>query len=357
MKKRTVLIMAGGTGGHIMPGLAVAAVLQQRGWEIAWMGDPQRMEGRLVPQAGITLHPIAFSGVRGKRLTTLLALPFTLLRACLQARKVFAQVKPDVALGLGGYVAFPGGLVAYLRRTPLLIHEQNAVAGTANRWLARIASKTLAGFPGALRDALVVGNPVRADMVAASPAKERYAARRGPLRLLVVGGSLGAEALNTIVPQAMSLLTPNQRPEVIHQTGEQHLERVRKRYEAVDVPADCRAFIDDMAQTMQAHDLIICRAGAMTVAEVAACGVAALFVPLPHAIDDHQTANASYLSGCDAAWLLPQAEFSAEWLAAWLQNLDRQTLADVASHAQEHASPHAAEKIADACEVLAGGAS
>src|SRR3546814_706223 len=329
MSTRTLLIMAGGTGGHIMPGLAVAHEMKARGWRVIWMGDPERMEGRLVPPQGFELVPLHFSGLRGKGLLALLKLPFTLARACAQARRHLAQVRPEVVLGMGGYVAFPGGIMAALSRIPLVIHEQNAVAGTANRWLAKLARKVLVGFPGALPGAVMVGNPVRQALAQATPAAQRYTARQGPLRLLVVGGSLGAAALNTVVPQALAQLPSSERPLVTHQAGERHLAALRASYEQTGVQAICHAFIDDMAAALSDADVVICRAGAMTVAEVAAVGVAALFVPLPHAIDDHQTANARYLSDCQGGWLQKQSELSPQWLAQWLRGISRAELAQI----------------------------
>ncbi|NYT62444.1 undecaprenyldiphospho-muramoylpentapeptide beta-N-acetylglucosaminyltransferase [Alcaligenaceae bacterium] len=346
----TLLIMAGGTGGHIMPGLAVAHEMQARGWRVYWLGHPERMEGRLVPPQGFELVPLRFSGLRGKGALALLKLPFTLTKACWQARKSLQRIQPDVVLGMGGYVAFPGGLMAALRRIPVVIHEQNAVAGTANRWLAKLASKVLVGFPGALPGAVMVGNPVRQALAQVEPAAQRYAQRQGPLRVLVVGGSLGAAVLNTVVPQALAQLAENERPLVTHQAGEQHLVSLRNTYQRLGVEAHCHAFIDDMAQALSYADVVICRAGAMTVAEVAAVGVAALFVPLPHAIDDHQTANARYLSDCHAGWLQKQSELTPEWLAQWLRGTTRTELAEVARHAHEHACLNATRQIADACE-------
>uniref|UniRef100_UPI0033413D0F undecaprenyldiphospho-muramoylpentapeptide beta-N-acetylglucosaminyltransferase n=1 Tax=Castellaniella defragrans TaxID=75697 RepID=UPI0033413D0F len=346
---RTILIMAGGTGGHIMPGLAVGAELRARGWRVLWLGNPERMEGRLVPAQGYDLLALRFGGVRGKGIGALLKLPFSLTAACVRAGRLLREHRPDVVLGMGGYVAFPGGLMARLLGIPLVVHEQNAVAGTANRWLARLAARVLTGFPGALPDALMVGNPVREALLRVVPAAQRYAAREGALRVLVLGGSLGAAPLNERVPEAIARLPASRRPLVRHQTGERHVEAVRARYETLGVAAETSAFIEDMAQALADADLVICRAGAMTVAEVAAVGVAALFIPLPHAIDDHQTANARYLSECGGGWMMPQNTLDAETLAAWLDARSRAELADVARHAREHASLDAAQRIADAC--------
>lgn len=354
MTARTLLIMAGGTGGHIMPGLAVAHEMRHRGWRVLWMGHPERMEGRLVPAQGFELVPLRFAGVRGKGFAALLRLPATLTYACWQAFRGLRKNRPDVVLGMGGYVAFPGGLMAALCRIPLVIHEQNAIAGTANRWLARLAGKVLVGFPGALPGAIMAGNPVRSELTRMAPAAQRYAGRQGALRVLVMGGSLGAQILNTVVPQALAQLAEPDRPVVTHQAGEQHLVGLRSSYEQLGVAAQCYAFIDDMASVLADADLLICRAGAMTVAEVAVTGVAALFIPLPQAIDDHQTANARYLSDCGGAWLQNQAEFSATWLAQWLKARTREELARVALHANEHGRSQAAEQIADACEQASG---
>lgn len=352
---RSILIMAGGTGGHIMPGLAVAHHLRAQGWKVHWLGHPDRMEGRLVTEHHFPLLPLRFSGLRGKGAGALAKLPFRLTQACLEARSAIKACQPDVILGMGGYVAFPGGLMAKLSGIPLVIHEQNAIGGTANRYLAKIARQTLVGFPGALPGAVMVGNPVRAAFTKQLSPAQRYEQRTGPLRVLIIGGSLGAAPLNETVPVALARLPVDQRPQVVHQTGEKHAYLVKQRYQEVDVPAKVVSFIDDMAGALANADVVICRAGAMTVAEVAAVGVAALFVPLPHAIDDHQTANARYLSDCQAAWVQPQPQLTPEWLAQWLQQLDRDQLKNMAIHAQEHAQIEATEKIANTCIRLAKG--
>lgn len=352
---RSILIMAGGTGGHIMPGLAVAHYLQTQGWQVYWLGNPERMEGRIVPEQGFELLPLHFSGLRGKGLGALLKLPFRLLKACLEARKAIKRSRPSVVLGMGGYVAFPGGLMAKLAAIPVVVHEQNAIGGTANRYLSKIAAQSLVGFPGALPGAVMVGNPVREAFTKQSSPAERYEQREGALRLLVIGGSLGAAPLNQVLPEALAQIAAEQRPQVTHQTGADHIKTVQQAYASVGVEATTVSFISDMAAAMAAADIIICRAGAMTVAEVAAVGTAALFVPLPHAIDDHQSANARYLSDCHAAWLQPQAELSVEWLAQWMLQLNREQLKQIAIHAQEHAQLDATEKIAKACIRLAKG--
>ncbi len=354
MTTPTLMIAAGGTGGHIMPGLAVAQEMRARGWQVTWLGHPERMEGRLVPAQGIALQPLRFAGLRGRGALAWLSLPWRLLSACRQAARALRTLRPDVVLGMGGYVAVPGGLMARWRRIPLVVHEQNAVAGSANRLLARVAHTVMAGFPGSLPGAVVVGNPVRAALTALAPVAQRYAARQGSLRILVVGGSQGAAVLNTVVPQALAELAPAQRPQVRHQSGEAHLARLQAAYAEAGVTVQTVAFIDDMAQALAWADLIICRAGAMTVAEVAAAGVAALFIPLPQAIDDHQRANARFLADCGAAWLQPQAQFDARWLADWLAARTRPELAAVAAHARQHARPDAAHVIADACARACG---
>lgn len=350
----TILIMAGGTGGHIMPGLAVADVLCARGWNIQWLGNPDKMEGKLVPARGYPLVALRFAGVRGTGLLSKLKSPFLLLKAMLQAWQQFSRVRPDVVLGMGGYVAFPGGVVAALRAKPLVLHEQNAIAGMTNRWLAKIARVVLTGFPGALPGAEVVGNPVRQDVAALPAPAHRFAKRTGALRLLVVGGSLGAQALNTILPKALALIEFAKRPQVVHQAGAQHIEGLAAAYSQANVQAQCVPFIEDMACELGQADVLICRAGAMTVAEVSAAGVAALFVPFPSAVDDHQTANAKFLSDDSAAWLQQQRDLTPEWLANWIKSRTREELCAVATRARTHAQPESAQRIAAICEKLAG---
>lgn len=346
---KRALIMAGGTGGHIMPGLAVATELKNRGWEVRWLGNPEKMEGRLVPKHGFELIPMEFAGLRGKGAMALVKLPFVLLKACLAARRALKIAKPDMVLGMGGYVSFPGSLMAKLAGIPVVLHEQNAVAGTANKTIAKFATKILTGFPQVLPHAQMVGNPVRQDLLHIELPEQRYAQRQGALKLLVVGGSLGASALNTLVPEALALIPENERPEVIHQSGEQHLAVLQETYARLGVKAKCVAFIDDMASVLSEADLMICRAGAMTVAEVAAVGVAALFVPLPHAIDDHQTANAAWLSREQAAFSYAQKDLKSQSLSEFLQQCTREQLAQVAIKARQMAYTNATQDIADAC--------
>jgi UDP-N-acetylglucosamine--N-acetylmuramyl-(pentapeptide) pyrophosphoryl-undecaprenol N-acetylglucosamine transferase len=350
---RTLLVMAGGTGGHVFPGLAVAEVMRSRAWNVVWLGNPGGMEATLVPRHGIPMQWVRFGGLRGKGLLTQLMLPFNLLRAFAQSLKVLREVRPAVVLGMGGYVAFPAGMMAALTGTPLVVHEQNSIAGLTNKVLAKVADRVLVAFPDAIAGAAWCGNPVRVD-VASLPAPElRYGARSGPLRLLVVGGSLGAQALNTVVPQALALLPEAQRPTVIHQSGRTHLPALQAAYRDAGVAADAVAFIDDMAAAYADADLVVCRAGAMTVSEVAAAGVASLMVPFPHAVDDHQTTNAGFLVGRDAALLVQQSELDAPRLAALIAGLDRPRLLGIARRARELARPDAATQVADVCEAIA----
>jgi len=350
---RTILIMAGGTGGHVFPGLAVADAMRERAWNVVWLGNPGGMEATLVPRHGIPMQWVRFGGLRGKGIVTKLMLPLNLARACWQSLRALRAVRPSVVLGMGGYVAFPGGMMAALLRTPLVVHEQNSVAGLTNRVLARVADRVLVAFPDALAGAQWSGNPVRADVARLAPPAQRYAGREGPLRLLVVGGSLGAQALNAVVPKALALLPADRRPVVVHQSGRRHLADLQAAYRDAGVEAEAVEFIDDMAAAYACADLVVCRAGAMTVAEVAAAGVASLFVPFPHAVDDHQSANARFLSERDAGLLVPQAELTPEALAGVLAGLDRPRLQALAERARAFARPDAAAQVADVCEAVA----
>ena len=350
---RTLLVMAGGTGGHVFPGLAVAEAMRARAWQVVWVGNPGGMEATLVPRHGIPMRWVRFGGLRGKGWLTKALLPVNLLRAFWQSLKVLREVRPAVVLGMGGYVAFPAGMMAALTGTPLVVHEQNSIAGLANRVLARVADRVLVAFPGALAGADWSGNPVREDVAALPPPAERYARRDGPLRLLVVGGSLGAQALNTVVPQALASMPEHSRPRVVHQSGRRHLAALQAAYRDAGVDAEAVEFIDDMAGAYADADLLICRAGAMTVAEVAAAGVASLMVPFPHAVDDHQTTNARFLSERDAALLVRQSELSPQRLAETLATLDRPRLQAMAERARALARSDAAARVADACEAVA----
>ena len=352
MSQKTALIMAGGTGGHIFPGLAVAQALRARGWRVHWLGTPGSMESRIVPPQGFAFEAIDFSGVRGKGLTTLALLPLRLLRAFWQALAVVRRVRPDVVLGMGGYVTFPGGMMAVLAGKPLVLHEQNSVAGLANKVLAGVADRIFTAFPSVLKKGQWVGNPLREAFLAQPEPAVRFAGRSGPLRLLVVGGSLGARALNETVPQALALLPPDSRPHVLHQSGEAHIDALRTAYTQAGVQAELVPFIEDTAQAFADADLVICRAGASTVTELAAVGAAALFVPFPYAVDDHQKGNARYLSDHGAAWLQPQPAFTPQWLADFLRHITRAELLEKASKAKQREKLHATEQIVAACEEL-----
>jgi UDP-N-acetylglucosamine--N-acetylmuramyl-(pentapeptide) pyrophosphoryl-undecaprenol N-acetylglucosamine transferase len=344
--------MAGGTGGHIFPGLAIAQALRDKGWRVHWLGAPNSMESRLVPARGFTLETIAFSGVRGKGMSSLLWLPLRLLRACWQSLTVLGRVQPDVVLGFGGYISLPGGLMSALKRIPLVIHEQNSVAGAANKVLGRVARRAFSAFPAALGAAQHVGNPLRAEFLVQGAPDQRFAGRSGPLQILVLGGSLGASALNRIVPQALALLPAALRPSVIHQSGEQHIDALRTHYAQASVQATLVPFIDDTASAMARADLVICRAGASTVTEIAAVGAAALFVPFPAAVDDHQTHNAHFLVDQGAACLMPQHSLTPEGLAHWLQACERSTLLRYAQTAKDLQNLAATAAIVQACEEI-----
>ncbi len=349
---RTALVMAGGTGGHIFPGLAVAEELRTRGWNVHWLGTPGSMESRIVPPQGFAFEPIDFSGVRGKGLATLALLPLRLLRAFWQALAVVRRVRPDVVVGLGGYVTFPGGMMAVLCGKPLVVHEQNSVAGLVNKVLAGVADRVFTAFPGALRKGAWVGNPLRTAFMRQADPQARFAGRSGPLRLLVVGGSLGAKALNDIVPQALALIPAERRPVVTHQSGATQIDALRANYAAAGVEAVLTPFIDDTATAFAEADLIVCRAGASTVTEIAAVGAAAVFVPFPHAVDDHQTANARFLADAGGGWLVQQRDLSAEALAQLLQNTEREALLERALKAKTMQKIHATREVANACEEL-----
>jgi UDP-N-acetylglucosamine--N-acetylmuramyl-(pentapeptide) pyrophosphoryl-undecaprenol N-acetylglucosamine transferase len=346
--------MAGGTGGHVFPALAVAAEMSGEGWRVVWLGSRDGMEASLVPKHGYAMEWLRFSGLRGKGPVRMALLPLNLLIAFWQSARVIFRVRPDVVLGMGGYVSFPGGMMAAFLNRPLVVHEQNSVAGLANRVLAQVADRRLAGFPDVLRKAQWCGNPVRGEIASLPPPEQRARGRSGALRVLVVGGSLGARALNEVVPQALALLDPSQRPAVIHQAGAKHLDMLRANYAAARVGAETVAFIDDMAGRYGEADLVICRAGALTVSELAAAGVASLLVPFPYAVDDHQTHNARFLAEAGAAVLVQQRELSPRRLADLLLGFTREKLLDMAVRARALAKPDAAAAVAAACEDAAG---
>ena len=345
---RTILIMAGGTGGHIFPALAVAEKMRERGWRVVWLGNPEGMEARLVPQHGFEMVWVKFGALRGKGFLRKLLLPLNLLRGFWQAQQAIRQVQPNVVLGMGGYITFPGGMMAALFGKPLVVHEQNSVAGLANRVLAGVADRIVTGFPEVLKQGVWAGNPVRPEIAKIAPPAERFAGRDGALRLLVIGGSLGAQALNEIIPQGMALLGENELPQIVHQAGEKHIEALKANYAAAGVPAHCVPFIEDMAGAYEWADLVVCRAGALTVAELAAAGVASILVPFPHAVDDHQTGNAKFLVNVGGAFLLPQGELSPEAIAL-IRNYSRGQLLEMAEKARSLAKPDATEEVANIC--------
>ena len=354
---KCALIMAGGTGGHIFPGLAVAQALRERGWRVHWLGgtgtpEQPSMESKLVPPQGFAFESIDFSGVRGKGLYTLVKLPYRLLRACWQSSQVLRRVKPDVVVGLGGYISLPAGLMTVLMGKPLVLHEQNSVAGMANKVLALVASRVFTAFPNVMKKSVWVGNPLRPSFIGRPDPATRFVGRSGPLKVLVLGGSLGAKALNEIVPQALALMPTDQRPQVTHQSGAAQIDALRANYAQAGVQAQLTPFIEDTAQAFADADLVICRAGASTVTEIAAVGAAALFVPFPFAVDDHQTVNARFLVDQGAGWLKSQAELSPEWLADMLQKTERTTLVTRGLQAKTLQKIEAAAKIVAACEEL-----
>lgn len=349
---RKILVMAGGTGGHIYPGIAVAEELRKQGWDVAWMGNADRMEGRIVPQQGYETAWIQFGALRGKGLKAVAMLPVNVVRGLWQAFRAMRRVKPDVVLGMGGYVSFPGAIVASSLGLPLVVHEQNSIAGLTNKVAAAIADVVVTGFPKVLRRGMWVGNPVRAEIAALPVPEARFAGRTGPLRLLVVGGSLGAQALNTVVPQALALLPAETRPQVVHQSGTEQIEALRSAYAVAGVEGELLPFIDDMAARYAGADLVICRAGALTIAELAAAGVGSVLIPLPIAVDDHQTWNARFLVSNGAAELVPQKQLTAQGLADLIASLDREKLLAMARAAREVAKPEAASDVADLCMGL-----
>jgi len=351
---RTILVMAGGTGGHVMPAMAVADYMRGSGWLVVWLGSKQGMEATLVPKHGYQMEWIRFSGLRGKGFIRLALLPLNLLIAFWQSARVIFRVRPDVVLGMGGYVSFPGGMMASLLNRPLVVHEQNSIAGLANRVLAGVADYVLSGFPGVLKKSRWVGNPVRESIAQLPPPPLRFASHGDRLQLLVLGGSLGAQALNQVVPSALGLVPESQRPRVTHQSGAKHLESVRHGYQQAGVSVHAVPFIEDMAASYAAADLVICRAGALTVSELAAAGVASILVPFPHAVDDHQTYNARFLADAGAAVLVQQTELSSRRLADLLLALTRERLLDMANRARALAKPGAAAAVAEVCMAAAG---
>jgi UDP-N-acetylglucosamine--N-acetylmuramyl-(pentapeptide) pyrophosphoryl-undecaprenol N-acetylglucosamine transferase len=358
---RVALIMAGGTGGHVFPALATARILRSHGYDIVWLGTRRGIESRLVPAEGIPVEWLSVSGLRGKGWATLLAAPFRLLLALAQAIGAVRRHRPSVVLGAGGFASGPGGVAAWLLRRPLIVHEQNAVAGLTNRLLARLADRVLEGFPGSFGKGVRtehVGNPVRAEIAAVPPPERRYAARTGRARLLVFGGSQGSVRLNAVVPAAIAQLPETLRPDVLHQTGRTNFDETAAAYRSRGIEADVRPFIDDMAGAYGWADLAVCRSGALTVAELAAAGVGAVLVPFPAAVDDHQTRNAEFAVRAGAAVLMPETTFTPMSLAAKLRELleaGRPALERMARAARATAIPDADRRLADACTAVAEG--
>ncbi len=365
---RSALIMAGGTGGHVFPALALAQELRLEGWRVVWLGTRAGIEARLVPEQGFVLETVSMGGLRGKGALRAVLAPLMVLWACAQSLMVLLRQRPDVVVGFGGFAAFPGGLTAALLMRPLIIHEQNAVAGLTNRVLARLARRVFEGFPksfeapsrhplarliGAPRKVTWVGNPVRPEIRWLAPPARRFAGRSGVLQILVLGGSQGARALNTLVPQALALIPPEQRPLVLHQGGVKLMDTLRQSYREQGVEGDLRPFIKDMAAAYAGCDLVICRSGALTVAELAAAGVGSILVPFPSAVDDHQTANARFLESRGAARVMPQSRLDPAQLAEWLQEMTRPMLLAMAEAARALSKPEATEDVAAACREIA----
>ncbi|MEO8536300.1 MAG: undecaprenyldiphospho-muramoylpentapeptide beta-N-acetylglucosaminyltransferase [Betaproteobacteria bacterium] len=356
----TVMITTGGTGGHVFPGLAVAARLVARGCRVFWLGTRDGMESRLVPQHGVDFEGLSFRGIRGKGLRTLLAGPFVLAAACVESLRIIRRRRPNVVLGLGGFASFPGALMGVASGRPLLVHDANAVAGLANRILAYGADGVLLGFPGAIRahgrtKVEWVGNPLRDDIVDVDAPASRFAGREGALRLLVVGGSLGAAALNAALPAALATMPPSSRPVTVHQAGERHIDALRAAYAGAGVAAECLPFIADMAARYAWADIVVCRGGALTIAELAAVGLGAIVVPLPGAIADEQSANARFLEAAGAAVVVPQSALEAGTAAIGgiLAGLTRTQALTMALAAHRLGKRDAAERVADACVTLA----
>ena len=358
-----IVIMAGGTGGHVYPALAVARALREAGAAVSWLGTRRGLEARVVPEAGFPIDYIRIAGLRGNGALGWLLAPWRIMRALSESRAILRRRRPQAVLGMGGFASGPGGLAARLSGRPLLIHEQNAAAGLTNRLLAPLAARVMEAFPGTFREragALLTGNPVRTEIAAIDGPGARYLRRDGPLRLFVVGGSLGASALNSALPAALGRLPEPVRPQVRHQTGPQHLEATRAGYLDAAVEAEVLPYVEEMAEAYAWADLVVCRAGALTVSELAAAGVPAILVPFPYAVDDHQTRNARYLTDAGAAVLLPQGELTPERLADLLNEFTqtgRERLRAMAESARRLARPEATALVVRQCLAVARGES
>lgn len=349
---KRALIAAAGTGGHIFPGLAIAEALRNKGWDVSWLGTKTGMENRLVKEKNFPIESIEFGGTRGKGLTTWLLMPCRLIKASIECGLVIAKSKPNLVIGFGGYVTLPTGLAAKCLGKRLAIHEQNSIIGLSNKVLACLTKNVYTAFPNVLKKAVVTGNPLRHEFFNIDEPAVRFANRNGPLRILIIGGSLGAKFLNETVPQAIKLIASENRPNITHQSGANQYSDLKNLYESLNVEANVVPFIDDTAQAFANADLIICRAGASTVTEIAAVGAAAMFVPLPSAVDDHQTQNAMYLVKNEAAWLQPQRELTPQKLASEILKMDRNILLKTAKESKKLSIPDAVNKIVDACEEL-----
>ena len=346
---KLLMVMAGGTGGHIYPAMAVADALSAQGWRIVWLCSVGGMENQLIANKAYQKVMVHIRGVRGKGWLAYLKLPLQLNWAFWDCACAMYRFRPQLVLGMGGFVAFPGGVMAWLSRIPLLIHEQNALAGWTNKWLSRFATRTLCAFPEALPNASVVGNPVRADIANLPLPEVRFKGREGVLRLLVLGGSLGAQIFNTLLPPALASLDVNVRPQVIHQAGVKHATQLQHSYKSLGVVAQALPFIDDMAAVYAWADIVICRAGAITIAELSVVGMASVLVPFPFAVDDHQTHNARYLSAAGAALLLPQTEFNHDTIVTLLKSLNRNDCLAYANAARALGKPDATAQVVHHC--------
>lgn len=354
---KRVLIMAGGTGGHVFPGLAAAHYFRAHGVEVHWLGTTQGLEARVVPEAGIPLHYVTIGGLRGKGFATLLAAPFRVIKAVRESLKIMREIQPDVVIGMGGFVSGPGGVASWLARRPLVIHEQNAKAGLTNKLLSRIARRVLQGFPGAFAESskvVTIGNPVRIEIEKIPAPDERFQSERKPFHLLVLGGSLGAKALNEMVPETLAKLPANVRPQVWHQTGDKHFQETKNIYESKGIEVNLIPFVKNMAEAYSWADLVLCRAGALTVAELCSAGLGAIFVPYPHAVDDHQTANADYMVRHEAALCIQQKDLTQARLADIVEQfalspMKRLQMAQAAYRLRQN---HVTEKIYAICKEI-----
>lgn len=349
---KTAMILSGGTGGHIFPGLAVAEELRRLGWRVVWLGTFNGMESQIVPKSGFIFEGIRFSGLRGKGLLAWVLLPFRLFRAFWQSALIIRQVNPNVILGFGGYVTFPAGVMGRLLARPLVLHEQNSVAGLSNRVLSVLATRIFTAFPNVISKAQWIGNPLRYEFTQQAEPEERFMNRQGPLKILVIGGSLGAKYLNELVPQAIDLLPAHARPCVIHQSGVSQIDELIANYRKANIDAELVPFIANTAAAFADADLVICRSGASTVTELAAVGAAAIFVPLPSAVDDHQTHNAMYLVERGGGWIQPQQDLTPQKLANLILNTDRSILLKTAIEAKKMYKRGTLKMFTDACEDL-----